>query len=635
MRRSTRAAVRAFATTAVAATAVLATAVSANAYVHYPHDGPDLRPYLTGFGDFWTLTDHDTMAGVVNDPAVLQHNDEMIVWINNHATPEQQRNALQTSEYSDGPTADPDLLPPGMTYDESITDATALGSVLAPIYIGGRGWRDDTAPFDLHTKLPLVDALINSENGTAGDYVGTEDVKDEYNYSRPFMPVTAMTGECTGRVPAVATSSASLVADRMGKPWANPDGSLHIEHVADWVDTTHEFSPHDVPLSPSYQDLCDSGSFPSGHTTTAYQAGLVLATLLPELAPEILARASEQGNNRIVLGVHYPLDIIGGRISGHVAIAAYWSNPQFRTDILEPARKELVDYLQAECGGTILECYQRGTPYQSNPYGGQVVPGGTDQIVTDRASAVSVFTERLTYGFPASGTTGLPASVPAGAENLLLTTYPTLNDAQRASILAQTEIPSGYPLDLSNTSVGGWQRLNLAAAMSATVVQKADGSVKVISTGGTARVLSGTATETAGPRTIAPGESGTFSFAGFLAGETVDLTLRGESASRATMALGMLRTAVDDQRLTATASASGTVTVTVTLPASARGAYTLTATGVTSGITGTAAFSVGLPATGVDGAETAGLWIGGGILLLGGVGVMIFAARRRGSRAPQ
>ena len=67
---------------------------------------------------------------------------------------------------------------------------------------------------------------------------------------------------------------------------------------------------------PGYSNLQKNRSYPSGHTTTAYSWGVALADMIPELAPHIMARTSEAGNNRIVLGVHYPLDIMGGRIGG-------------------------------------------------------------------------------------------------------------------------------------------------------------------------------------------------------------------------------------------------------------------------------------------------------------------------------
>ena len=69
-----------------------------------------------------------------------------------------------------------------------------------------------------------------------------------------------------------------------------------------------------------------SQSFPSGHTTKTYNRGLGLATLLPELGPELVARAAEGGNNRVVLGVHYPMDVIGGRISARTCCCRPMTN---------------------------------------------------------------------------------------------------------------------------------------------------------------------------------------------------------------------------------------------------------------------------------------------------------------------
>ena len=57
------------------------------------------------------------------------------------------------------------------------------------------------------------------------------------------------------------------------------------------------------------------------------------------------------------------------------------------------------------------------------------------------------------------------------------------------TILAQTEIRSGYPLDATRTLHASWERLNLAAAMSATVRVNHTGSVTVLSTDGQPKVV--------------------------------------------------------------------------------------------------------------------------------------------------
>jgi len=215
----------------------------------------------------------------------------------------------------------------------------------------------------------------------------------------------------------------------------------------------------------SYDGLAGSGSLPSGHTYGGYTAGTLLATLLPELAPQILARTSEYGDNRIVLGFHYPLDVMGGRMVAQATIAHRWADPEF-ADLLLQAHEEIESVLLAECqelgyGDSLEEC--AGDPYRG--------------LVDD--AAVQVYSGRLTYGFPQIGEAGQPLEVPADAPALLLTAFPDLTDAQRAQIIAQTAVDSGYPLDLTADGDESWERVDLARALTAEVTVNPDGSVTV------------------------------------------------------------------------------------------------------------------------------------------------------------
>ncbi|MFJ3384383.1 MULTISPECIES: phosphatase PAP2 family protein [unclassified Curtobacterium] len=547
MRTSARAVATGATVAAIATSLVIGTPLAATA-AGYPSDTtkPDLTSLLSGYDSFWKSSGVNDLHGTVLDAATLAKNDELASWINQNATPAQQFRALQDSEYNNATNT---------AYDQSFTVSQGLGAALEKIYVDGRTDGD----------LPLTSALINSSNGTTGAYVSTGDAKAHYSYPRPYLPATTTAmlpagDDQTGCAPTKVNAS-SVTPNRVGKSYASADGTLDITRVAPQTDTTKEFSPNDVVLDAGYgtAGICTGGSYPSGHTTTAYQAGITLATLVPELAPEILARTSENGNDRIVLGVHYPLDIIGGRIDGEAALAARWSDTAYRTEVLEPARKELVDYLEAKCGDTLANCIAAESHYENDPYGGKAIPGGTAQVITDRASAVKVYEERMTYGFAATGQTGLAPSVPAGAENLLLTTFPTLTDAQRTAVLAQTEIASGSPLDQSGTSAGSWQRLDLAAATSATVAVASDGSVRVVSTGGTAKVVTGVLTAPHGT-SVQAGAELALAGTGFTAGARYQVVLHSDPVVVGTL----------------TADAAGDLSGSVTIPAAtAAGSHTI------------------------------------------------------------
>ena len=59
-----------------------------------------------------------------------------------------------------------------------------------------------------------------------------------------------------------------------------------------------------------------SHSFPSGHTATAFAGATVLARLLPRGAPAFYLLALAVAYSRLYVGVHFPLDLVGGAVVG-------------------------------------------------------------------------------------------------------------------------------------------------------------------------------------------------------------------------------------------------------------------------------------------------------------------------------
>jgi undecaprenyl-diphosphatase len=60
----------------------------------------------------------------------------------------------------------------------------------------------------------------------------------------------------------------------------------------------------------------DCFSFPSGHTMNAFAVGSVIALSFPFLAPAVLVIAASVAASRVILGLHFPSDVLVGAALG-------------------------------------------------------------------------------------------------------------------------------------------------------------------------------------------------------------------------------------------------------------------------------------------------------------------------------
>jgi acid phosphatase (class A) len=96
----------------------------------------------------------------------------------------------------------------------------------------------------------------------------------------------------------------------------------------------------DPRLQSCSRDDDDLSSYPSGHATMAYSMAAVLARLVPERAPAIMARAARYGEARLVCEVHFRSDVTAGEALGMVVAERLMEKPAFRA-VFDASRDEL------------------------------------------------------------------------------------------------------------------------------------------------------------------------------------------------------------------------------------------------------------------------------------------------------
>lgn len=205
------------------------------------------------------------------------------------------------------------------------------------------------------------------------------------------------------------------------------------------------------PLAGKYNaKLTANSAFPSGHQTYGMTEALLEAMAVPERFQQEVTRGTDYGYSRVVVGAHYALDVIGGRILATQQVARIlnddpaYSEPNANRAVFEAFAAAFRGVIADACGASVGAC--AATPDT----------GRFADYARDKAG----YTYRLTYGLPPVGPTDLAPVVPAGAEVLLETRFPYLGAEQRRAVLASTEIASGGALDDGS----GWARLNLFAA---------------------------------------------------------------------------------------------------------------------------------------------------------------------------
>lgn len=193
------------------------------------------------------------------------------------------------------------------------------------------------------------------------------------------------------------------------------------------------------------------GGFISGHTAESVRGSIAMAYAVPERFQEMVLRGLELGENRILSGMHSPLDVIGGRIHGTAVATASLVTAESN------ANRRVAAYTQAH--STLMAAVNVTSLADFNAYAHSGTTA-TDRFA-DYTTNKTNYLRLMTFGFSQINDKTKAASVPKSAEVLLETRLPYLDAAQRRVVLKTTALASGYPI---MDDPEGWGRLNLFAA---------------------------------------------------------------------------------------------------------------------------------------------------------------------------
>ncbi|MGC1424230.1 MAG: phosphatase PAP2 family protein [Terracidiphilus sp.] len=388
-------------------------------------------------------------------------------------------NYTVTGGIQTGAITQPTLLPFSEQQQQALRDAFITGSNLAQLadgfgttlgsaYVARFHYIDQTRTSKLPQSIGDLISYATAVSGVhanAGKYFFANETTDG---KKPVSPEEA----------AILTESGG-VEDIFGKAYRIPARTVGADTYGNsrpfqTEPRVTQFEGPDYLNNPSsnfvynhgpVMDLTDSPSYPSGHTTYGYTGAVLLALLVPERYAEMIVRGAEYGNDRVIMGSHYVMDVMGGRTLALFDMAHLLANdPAFMglsvrgappikdfQSAMKKARAELMAILQSGCGNAIETCAKEDA--------GRFSDAARDEAFYDTTQTYS-----LPVVYPKNaGVLEDVGKLSPKAGYLLTQAFPSLSLEQADKILTETEGPGGGFLD-NGSEFGVYSRLNLYAA---------------------------------------------------------------------------------------------------------------------------------------------------------------------------
>ncbi len=367
--------------------------------------------------------------------------------------PEQQQQALQDAFITDSNLAQL---------------ADGLGTTLGSAYVARFHYIDQKETSRLPNSISDLiryATAVSGAHSNAGKYLFANETTDG---KKPVSPDEATILKEIGGVDDVFGKAYRLPAGTAGadeygnsRPYQTEPSVTRFEGPDYLNRPSGNFVYNHGPV----MDLTNSPSYPSGHTTYGYTGAVLLAVLVPERYAQMIARGAEYGNDRIIIGAHYVMDVLGGRTLALYDMAHLLANdPAYMglsvrgvsevrdfQNAVKNARAELIAVLQNGCGNSIDVCAREDTGRFNNTAGTEAFYDATQ-----------------TYSLPVvyaknSGALEDVEKIAPKAGYLLTQAFPSLSLEQADKILAETEGPGGGFLD-NGSEFGVYSRLDLYAA---------------------------------------------------------------------------------------------------------------------------------------------------------------------------
>ncbi|MES1195581.1 MAG: phosphatase PAP2 family protein, partial [Steroidobacter sp.] len=110
--------------------------------------------------------------------------------------------------------------------------------------------------------------------------------------------------------------------------------------VSDEVERMADVAPRTDKQDAASLHSFEYSSYPSGHATYGMACALLLTQLVPEKQKQLFQRAVEYSESRLIVGAHFPSDLLAGRFVATAAVTLMTQNSAFQHDV-KAARKEL------------------------------------------------------------------------------------------------------------------------------------------------------------------------------------------------------------------------------------------------------------------------------------------------------